>query len=693
MQAENVEIQQDTVAKFRGKVAISSERARINAEQAVIDKNTQLLSASEDIHYADPQIQVNSDHVSLDLATNRLQLDQTRYRLRQLDGRGNAKKIELTENEGLQLTDVSFSSCPANAEAWRIQASNIQIQPRELWGTARHTRFYVGGIPIFYLPYFAFPVTELRHTGLLFPKVSSSNSTGLSYEQPYYWNIMPNLDATLAPRLMSKRGLQLNTELRYLTDNHSGVIDFDYLNNDKESIVEPVRYFYRFYHRGNLNNEWTINAEINGLSDDNYIVDLGSDFNSRADTHLFKTLGVNFHGDRLDMSARFRDFEIIGDHPSSYRALPEVKLDYRAWQSSLAHLDINAELAYFDNGDADVPKATRFHIAPRLSLPYRTSWAEFLAETSLLHTHYLQNSVAQTPGLAKNVSRTLGRVRLYGAMSLERDITWFGKGGVQTLEPKFQYHYTSYQDQSGIGLYDSTRLLNDVVGLFRGQEFTGLDRISDTNQITFGATSRIIDQSNRERVALSLGQIFYFEDSRILETSRRDNRSALAAELDWRVSSRWQLQTEAQISSRNQNIERSNIALEYRLPNSKLLRINHRYVRDLSGDKIEQIGLTAGWPIAKTWRWVGRYYRDLDLNRTTESYIGLQYESCCWTAQLVWQRHLTNRLDALGNQSLNDYDSGVNFRFVFKGMGGENRGRAMLDEGLYGYRSPYYLSN
>ena len=693
VQAENVEIQQDTVAKFHGKVEISSEKARINAEQAVIDKDTQLLSASDNIRYSGQQIQVDSEQVSLDLATNRLQLDDTQYRLRQLSGRGNAKKIELTENEGLKLIDVSFSSCPANAEDWKIQASSIEIKPEELWGTAKHTRFYVEGIPVFYLPYFTFPVTELRQTGLLFPQISSSDSTGLSYEQPYYWNILPNLDATISPRLMTKRGLQLNTELRYLTQDHAGEIHFDYLNNDKENDAEPTRYFYRFSHRGSLSDEWTINAEINGLSDDNYIVDLGSDFYNRADTHLFKTVGVNYYGDKLSMSARFRDFEIIGEHPSSYRALPEIKLDYNAWQSGLARLDINSELTYFDNGDADVPKATRFHIAPTLSLPYRTSWAEFLAETSVLHTQYIQDNIGQSPTLAKNVSRTLGRIRLYGAMSLERDIKWFGKDETQTLEPKFQYHYTSYQDQNDIGLYDTTRLLNDVVGLFRGQEFTGLDRISDTNQITLGVTSRIIDEQNRERIALSLGQIFYFDDNQVLEASKEDNRSALAAELDWRISSKWYVQAEVQISSENQNIERSNMAFEYQLAENKLLQINHRYVRDLSGDEIDQIGLTASWPIAKQWHWVGRYYRDLDLNRTTESYVGLQYESCCWAMQLVWQRHLTNRLDILGNQSFNEYDSGVNFRFVFKGMGSDNNSRAMLNEGLYGYRRPYFLSN
>lgn len=693
VKANNVEIQQDTIARFKGKVEISNQSARINAEHAIIDKDAQLLSANENIRYEDKQIQVDSENVTLDLSNNSLKLDSTEYRLRQLSGRGAADTIELNEDAGLKLLDVSFSSCPANAEDWRIQASSIELKPGELWGTAKHTRFYVKDIPIFYLPYFSFPVTELRQTGLLFPNISSSDSTGLSYEQPYYWNILPNLDATISPRLMSKRGVQLKTEVRYLTKHHAGEVNLEYLNNDSDSFTDNTRYFYRLSHQGELSNAWSISADINGLSDDNYIVDLGSDFYNRADTHLFKTFGVSYHSDELYFSARFRDFEIIGDHPSSYRALPEMKLSYELLNSEHLSLNIDSELTYFDNDDADVPKATRLHIAPTLTFPFRTSWAEFLAETSLLQTFYYQDNIDNSPQLDRNAERTLGRVRLYGAMSLERNINWFGDDAIQTLEPKFQYHYTSYQDQNNIGLYDTTRLLNDVVGLFRGQEFTGLDRISDTNQIALGVTSRVLDSNNKEQLSISLGQIFYFDDNQVLEANKEDNRSALAAELDWRISRRWFAQSEVQVSSANQKIERSNISLEYRLSDDKLLQINHRYVRDLSGDKIDQMGLTATWPINGEWHWVGRYYRDLNLHRTTESYAGVQYESCCWAMQLVWQRHLTNRLDILGNQSFNEYDSGINFRFVFKGMGSGSSSRKLLNEGLYGYRRPYFLSN
>ena len=167
---------------------------------------------------------------------------------------------------------------------------------------------------------------------------------------------------------------------------------------------------------------------------------------------------------------------------------------------------------------------------------------------------------------------------------------------------------------------------------------------------------------------------------------------ALAAELDWQLGSKWFVHTKAQLSTLTEKVERSSLALEYQLSDSKVVQINHRYVRELSNEEINQVGITASWPLAKNWHWVGRWYHDLNKHRTIESYGGVQYESCCWAMRLVVQRHLSNRFDINGIQSTNEFDSGVGFQFIFKGLGGSSSNRAMLKDGLFGYRQPYLLN-
>lgn len=690
--ADRAQIQQDSLAEFSGKVEIISQSAQIEAETALIDKNAQQLNAEGDIVFHSDQMKATSQDITLDINSGFLTLNDTEYQMLGFTGRGAAETISLAEDKGVLLEGVSFSTCPENSEDWKIQASSLELTPGQTRGVVKNARFYLLDVPVLYLPYFSFPVTSLRESGLLYPKFSSSDRYGVSYEQPYYWNIAPNLDATFSPRYLSDRGVQLKTEFRYLTDKHAGQINLEYLPQDNREASSRNRYFYRFTHQSALADNWNMFVDYNGISDDNYIIDLGSDYYSRADTHLYQTIGVNYTSEQLLFNATVRDFAVIGNHPNSYRALPEMRLNYTAPTLAGLEFSLNSELAYFDTGKQGDPSATRLHFAPSITLPYRKSWGEFSAEVTGLQTFYQQKHVAGTQ-LKEDVSRSLFRGKLYGSLAFEKKSKWFNQDVTQTLEPKVQYLYTSYEDQSGIGLYDTTLLLNDFYGLFRGQEFTGLDRISDTNQLTLGVTTRILDKNEREQFQLSLGQIFYFDDNRVLEAAKEDDRSALAAELDWRISSKWLMHSEIQMSVSSGKVEKSNLSLDYKLADDKLLQINHRFVRRLSGEQIDQIGFTASWPLAKNWHWIGRWYRDMDRHRSIETYTGVQYESCCWAIRLIAQRHLSNRFDLLGQQSQNEFDSGIALQFELKGMGRKSSSRKMLDGGLFGYRQPYFLNN
>jgi LPS-assembly protein len=235
-------------------------------------------------------------------------------------------------------------------------------------------------------------------------------------------------------------------------------------------------------------------------------------------------------------------------------------------------------------------------------------------------------------------------------------------------------------------------LFTDFDGLFRAQKFTGLDRISDKNQVTMGLTTRILDANNQEQFSLSVGQIFFLSDIRVVAASEQGDRSALAAELNWKLGSKWYAHTEAQISSQTDKVDRSSVSLEYTSSRDRVAQINHRYVRELSGQEINQVGVTASWPINDKWHWVGRWYHDVTNHRTVESYVGVHYESCCWAIRISTQRHLSNRFDLNGAQSTNEFESGVALQFILKGLGGESRGRDMLTDGLFGYRQPYLLN-
>lgn len=695
VQSESALVVKGELAVFKGNVSITSANNIITADSADILKGGQEITASGDVQYTDELLQVNSESVELNGNLKLLQMQETDYKISGIDGRGGADLLSISQEKGVILEDVSFTTCPLGNDDWKIQASEISIEKNIPFGQAYNTRFYLGGIPVFYLPYFAFPITTERQTGFLFPKFGSSSSTGLEYEQPFYWNIAPNMDATISTRLMTNRGLQLKSEYRYLFANHTGEVQVEYLPNDSDSTNLDDRYFYRLIHRGNLDKNWSVSADISDLSDANYIIDLGSDYYSQADTYLYRKFGLSYASDNLDFSMFVRDFTTIGLTNENYRALPEAKLQYTTQLNDLIDLGVKSELAYFEIDELSAPNAVRFHIEPSISLPYQRAWGELLAQVSVLHTRYqqdLKNINLTTSSLQEDVDRTITKSRLYGSLIFEKEQNVWGKEYMLTFEPKAQYLYTSFKDQSNIGLYDSTPLLTNFSNLFRGQEFTGLDRINDNNQITLGATSRLLDKNNNELLVASVGQIFYVDDAKLIDSQRAGNRSAIAAELDWQMNQNWLLHSDIQISDQTNRIERSSLSTEYRLDDNKLIQLNHRYIRELSDEKIDQVGLSASWPVAKNWHVVGRYYRDLERSRSIESFVGVEYESCCWALRLTLKRNLATRFNNNGVRDLDEFDSGIALQFVFKGMGSSRKKVDMLDEGLFGYRQPFVIN-
>ena len=688
--ADSASVSSNRDATFTGRVALFSDSAIIQAQSALFEQGGKQVSASGEVLYRDAIMQITSDSLQIDSINKQLTLDQTEYLLTDVMARGAAEHIRLSEQSGVSLSDVSFTTCPLDNRDWQIQASEIKLSQDSNWGEARNTRFYIADVPVFYLPYFAFPVSNQRQSGLLFPEITSSSPTGVDITQPFYWNLAPNYDLTLSPRMMTRRGIQLGTEFRYLTQHNSGDLYLEYLPTDMDLPDGDHRYLYRWRHVGLISENWLANVDFNGISDDNYIVDFGSRFFNRADAYLNRSASVQYFSDNLRATARIRDFDVLGGLQDSYRVLPEITLDYRQQLAEYVEFNLSSELSYFDNSNDALPTALRWHLAPSITLPYRKAWGEMLLESTLFNTYYRQSGTENT-SLDTSVNRTIPQARLFARLFLERNDLSLGLSRKILLEPTFQYLYTGFRDQNNIGIYDSAALLVDVEGLFRGREFSGLDRINDNNQMTLAMTTRVFDENDKEQFVLSVGQIFYFEQSRLVATANDVNRSALAAELDWRFADKWLLNTDFQLTTDNDKVQRSSIMLEYRQSRERLVQLTHRYVRDLSGETIEQVGVSANWPIRKNWQWVARNVRDMSRQRSLESFIGLQYESCCWSARLIAQRQISNRLVFGGTQVTDEYDSGVAFQFIFKGMGSERSRRNMLEDGMFGYRQPYSL--
>ncbi|STG24923.1 organic solvent tolerance protein [Escherichia coli] len=277
-----------------------------------------------------------------------------------------------------------------------------------------------------------------------------------------------------------------------------------------------------------------------------------------------------------------------------------------------------------------------------------------------------------------------------GKMVFERDMNLLAPGFTQTLEPRAQYLYVPYRDQSDIYNYDSALLQSDYSGLFRDRTYGGLDRIASANQVTTGVTSRVYDDAAVERFNISVGQIYYFTESRTGDdniTWENDDKTGSlvwAGDTYWRISERWGLRGGIQYDTRLDNVATSSSSIEYRRDEDRLVQLNYRYAspeyiqatlpRD-SRDKrwnapqykdgISQVGAVASWPIADRWSIVGAYYYDTNANKQADSMLGVQYSSCCYAIRVGYERKL-NGWDNDKQHAV--YDNAIGFNIELRGL-------------------------
>ena len=489
---------------------------KIAADKLSFNRLKMQIEAIGNIHYQGKQINIFANTLSASKTSRSTKMTAASYQLDGNPGHGTAGELSINGNGMLNLVDSTFTTCLQEVPDWQIKAAEINLSANGDFGEAYHAQLKVLDVPVFYVPYFYFPISKERLTGFLYPEFTPYGSSGVEFTAPFYWNIAENYDATITPHYMSKRGLQVQTEFRYLMGLQSGKIDLEYLNNDKEiKANDDARYLARFQHVGTFSEDFRAYIDYTTISDDNYLVDIGSKQYNSNDAYLYQTGELAYFGEQWQTTIKLQDFEVLGEHQSSYKTLPQMELSAQQPLNFLSgQFELYSEISNFQASEKDQVEANRYHVEAGFTLPIaKPAW--FLnSEVKLMHTYYQQDNITQGSALEETVARTLPKVRIHGGINFDRELLAFGQSYRHTLEPQLQYLYVPEKDQSAIGLYDTTRLQDDFHGIFRDTSYSGLDRIAGANQYTWGVTSRLLDEENLEIIRISLGRIQYLGDQK-----------------------------------------------------------------------------------------------------------------------------------------------------------------------------------
>ena len=669
-----------SLAVATGDVLVEQGDQRLRAPKVALNRERGLLSA-EQADYGAPELAVRSQSAEVDLNQETGVFNQAQYYLSLRNAQGSAEQIKMQRRERRsQLYNVDYSTCARGQEFWQLHAEQLQLDESQGRGIARDISLYIKDIPVLYLPYISFPINEQRQSGWLVPKFGYGSDTGLDLTFPYYWNIAPDQDATLYPRLLGERGLMLGLEYRFLNTRDNGNIRLEYLPDDRE--FGDHRGAFRVRHKANPANSLYTDLLYQYVSDDNYLEDLDNRLELLSPNYLERHLDVFYSGDSWQALARVQGFQTLDNdlftpEDEPYDRLPQLRFD-GSWRRGVIpqelNYDLHSELVHFDHDNKTT--GTRLDVHTALSLPLEWSAGFVKPRLGYRYTAYHLNDTEQD-----RPSRSAPTLSLDSGIFLERPVQWDWSGpSLQTLEPRLFYLYVPERDHADIPLFDTTEVDRGFSWLFLENRFTGADRLGDANQLTATLTTRVLDSDDgAERLRASIGQIFYFDAPSVgldepLPTEA--DRSPLIAEAALALDGGWSLSGALQWDTEQSRTERSALDLRYRPAEHHLLNISHRF----ADDELEQLDVSALWSLGSRWRAVGRWNYSLQEKRNLDLLAGLEYSDCCWALRMV-ARHYRDDPDD------EDAKNSLFLELELKGLAGVGSNiNSLLQDTIFGYQ-------
>ncbi len=583
--------QEEQVATLAGDVVMRQGSMQIEADEASLYQAESRGELNGKVRLRDNGALIVGDHADVQLDTGAAKVDNAEYVLHKSRIRGSALYAKRAEDSIIRLKDGTYTTCEPNSNAWQLKGNNITLNPATGFGTATNVTLRVKDIPVFYTPYIYFPIDDRRQSGFLPPSFSSSTDTGFMLVTPYYFNLAPNYDATLYPRYMTKRGLLMEGEFRYLTESSEGQFGAAYLNDDnddrkRQTDYTDKRYMLNWQHKGGLDSRVLTEVDYTKISDPYYFQDLESDqIGVESRDFLNQQGAVSYRGDDYTAKLNVQAYQLATvTQITPYDMLPQLTLNGMlpthpgglnfAYNTELVRFDRDLKTGRFidENGgpinadgtigtprlDTNVAglaraNGTRMNLAPNVSLPLNWSYGFLTPSLKYMYTQYDldldgtgKSELPTGQKFDSSVNRSVPIASVDSGLYFDRNTNWFGTNYRQTLEPRAFYLYVPEKNQDDIPIFDTSESTFSYSSLWRDNRFTGTDRVGDENKLSLGLTSRLIEDNGFERQRISVGQAYYFKDRKVqlpgIDADRKDATSSVspyALEYAYRFNRDW----------------------------------------------------------------------------------------------------------------------------------------------------------
>jgi LPS-assembly protein len=643
IEAEQISGNPDREMTIDRHVEIVRGAMRITADRAIYHVVEDQVDATGNIRMQRLGDLYTGDELKLRIEAGQGFVKHPTYRLERNNAQGSAERIDFEAEDRATVVEGSYSTCEGPDPDWYLKADTLHLDTGRDIGTAGKTIVYFKGVPILATPGMSFPLSDARKSGFLPPLIGTTNKGGFEVSVPYYFNIAPNRDLTLYPTVITRRGLQLGADGRYLSESYSGETRLEILPNDNQT--KTTRYALTSTHNQALLPGLGLNWNVSSASDGDYPSDFPRTLTTASQRQLLREVNFTYGTPYWNSVLKFANYQILQDPaaavpiPRPYARLPQV-IFHAGRQDVAGGFDwaFDSELTRFWH--PDLVRGTRLVLNPKIAYPIIRPGYFITPKMSFDLTKYsLDNVTAATSTSSEtNFTRSLPTFSVDSGLIFERDSKFFGQNMTQTLEPRLFYVRTPYRDQSQLPIFDTAEADLSFAQLFSESRFIGHDRISDANQLTTALVSRYIEPSGVERMRIALGQRFYFAGQQVTlgSGSTNETRSDLLVSAAGRLTQAWSAEGNLQYSESLHTLNRGNLGVRWQPAPKQVLNLQYR--RDLLNNNLKQVDVSSQWPIAQRWYGVGRINYSLPDRKIAEGLLGMEYKADCWVFRLVAQR-------------------------------------------------------
>ncbi len=694
LDASRIEMRPDMDAVLEGDVVLRKPGMVVRADRLDYDQTQERVKAEGHVRVTRQGNRFEGPRAELQLDSFQGYFEAPRYRLVQ-GGHGDARRVEFIDQDRMAVEQARYTTCRATPgpewlPEWFLKASRIRTDTAEGVGVAEEARLHFKGLSSPTLPNVNFPLEGGRSTGLLAPVVAIDSISGIDYMQPFYWDIAPNRDATVVARAMSRRGVGMESEFRYLESLYSGQVRLNWLPQD--ALRNERRWGLMTQHNGSMDTgiegvgRIGVALSLNRVSDDSYWRDFPRSYLGASGTPgvagapagltqrvLPSTGSVAWSRGNFSMMGLVQRWQTQQDVSSyilpPFDRAPQIAMRYGKWNDRGFDWSIIGDTTRFEADYSRVPNAgiapngTRSYTQAQVSRPFTAPWGYITPKLQLHATRYdLQSPLNDG---SSSVNRVLPTFSLDSGLVFERETAWLGRNLVQTLEPRVFYARTAYQDQRLLPLYDTGRTDFSLATIYSENPYVGQDRIVDNNAVTFGVNSRFFDNSSgAELLRLGVAQRLRLADQRVsLNALNAPEDQKGLSDLLLGAGTRWNekllIDSTVQLNNQTRAVQRTTLQARYNPGPYRLFNVAYR-VNKATTNPSELVDVGWQWPLSDLrwnqrpddsavkaigqglgpdrWYSVGRMNYSLQDKRPVDTLIGFEYDAGCWLGRVAFER-------------------------------------------------------